>query len=46
MKRSFVTALVVSLVPVWPSLGQTGTERPRWAALSVSVEPGLTKGDR
>ena len=37
---------VVSLVPVSPILRQTGTERPRWAALPVSVEPGLTKGDR
>ena len=37
---------VVSLVPVSPILSQTGTERPRWAALPASVEPGLTKGDR
>jgi hypothetical protein len=37
---------VVSLVPVSPILRQTGTERPRGAALPASLEPGLTKGDR
>ena len=36
---------VASLVPVSPILRQTGTERPRWAALPASVEPGVTKGD-
>jgi hypothetical protein len=35
-----------SLVPASPILSQTGTERPRWAALPASVEPGLKKGDR
>ena len=37
---------VVSLLPVSPILRQTGSERPRWAALPACVEPGLTKRDR
>ena len=37
---------VVPLVPVSPTLRQTATERPPWAALPASIEPGLTKGDR
>jgi len=37
---------VTSLVPASPILSQTGTERPRSAALPASVEPGFTRGDR